>query len=368
MIDRSGDAGDGELSVPCGLSPLTQPIRSAPRHADPGGTTCFAAGTRILTPYRDMPVQDLRPGDEVLTLRSGAEAVQKIIWTGHRRLDITRHAQPEKVTPVRIMAGALGGGLPETDLLLSPDHCLYFDGWLIEAKTLINGATVRQDSSQRIVSYHHFELARHDIVLAEGVPAETYLSHDNRTMFGDSGALTLHPDFANASRQNAIAPLAIGGQVVRHSRQRLLERAFAMGFTVTELVDLRLKASLETIRPEPGSTPSCLIFELGHKYRNVELCSSAGIPAHLRPDQADHRKLGAAITGLYLVTDRRRTKIALNDPSHQGFHAMEKGFRWTNGAAKIALPPYDSRAFLEVRLRGQAPRWAPPNRGAVATG
>jgi len=283
-------------------------------------------------------------------------------------MDCTAHPDPRRVHPVRIARHAFGTNLPQRDLVLSPDHCLFIDGWLIEAKSLLNGATIRQDGSQRIVSYHHIELARHDIVLAEGVATETYLSHGNRTMFSEAGTLALHPDFANPSRNHAVAPLAIGGPVVRQTRQRLLERAFAMGFSVTEMIDLRVKAGLETIRPEAGFSPSCLTFELGQRYGNVELCSSAGIPAHLAAEPADRRKLGAAITGMFLITDRRRTKIALNDPSHEGFHLMEKGFRWTNGAAKIALPPYDGQARLEVRLRGQAPRWAPSRHGAAATG
>ncbi len=368
MNNWSSDAGYGDWNDPCGFCALTQQNQMVRPVSAASGTTCFAAGTRILTPYRDTPVQDLRPGDEVLTLRSGAEAVQKIIWTGHRRIDITRHARPENVTPVRIMAGALGGGLPENDLVLSPDHCLYIDGWLIEAKTLLNGATIRQDGSQRFISYHHIELARHDIVLAEGVAAETYLGRGDRAMFRGGAALTLHPDFASPARDEAVAPLAVDGPIIRQTRHRLLEHAFAMGFCITQTIDLRVKAGLETIRPEPGSGPLCLVFDLARSHHDVELISSAGIPADLTADPADRRKLGAAITALYLVTDCRRTKIALNDPAHQGFHPMEKGFRWTNGAAKITLPLYEGRARLEVRLRSQAPRWAPFRRGAAATG
>jgi len=51
-------------------------------------------------------------------------------------------------------------------------------------------------------------------------------------------------------------------------------------------------------------------------------------------------------------------EIALNDSSHDGFHDMEAGHRWTKGAARISLPPYTGRAVLEVTIHGQARRWS----------
>jgi hypothetical protein len=328
---------------------------------------CFVAGTKILTPYCDTPVQDLRPGDEVLTLRSGAEAVQKIIWTGRRVVDLARHANPERVTPVRFQAGGLGDGLPEYDLKLSPDHCLFVDGHLIEAKTLVNGATILPDPSQRYVSYHHIELARHDIILAEGVPAETFLDSGNRAMFEGAPALALHVDFAARQRQGSIAPVVRDGPVVSAYRQRLLDHAIAIGFAVTDATDLWVKAGVEKLQPEPCSAPQCLIYELSQPYREVELHSSAGVPAHLSAAPDDRRKLGAAITAMFLLTAGRRCKIRLDDPRHSGFYPAEQGHHWTDGAARVALPPYRGPAQLEIRLKGQAARWAAAKQGAAAT-
>jgi hypothetical protein len=47
------------------------------------------------------------------------------------------------------------------------------------------------------VTYYHVELPRHDVVLAEGLPAETYLETGARCAFENGGgAVQLHPDFA----------------------------------------------------------------------------------------------------------------------------------------------------------------------------
>jgi hypothetical protein len=317
---------------------------------------CFAAGTRLLAPTGEIAVEDVRIGDELLTLR-GHEPAGRVIWTGRRGIDLARHPRPDKVIPVRIFAGALAAGLPERDLLLSPDHCLFIDGHLIEAKLLVNGATVIRDESIRHITYHHIELERHDVVLAEGVPAETFLDSGNRNMFEAATVPMLHPDFTPATRPEGCAPLAQGGFILHTVRQRLLDRAFSLGFTLTSQTDLTVKAGLETLQPLRRCPPDRLLFTLARPYATVDLLSSAGVPAHCGADPDDQRRLGAAVAGLRLLTEAGEIEIALDDEAHRGFHAAEATHRWTDGAARIALPAYSGGAVLEVRLLGQTSRW-----------
>jgi hypothetical protein len=326
--------------------------------------SCFVAGTRLLTPDGDIPVQDIRPGAEILVVRGKKDAVETVIWIGRRTVDLARHARPERVAPVRFQAGALGPALPEHDLLLSPDHGLFMDLHLIAAKTLINGATVIQDFSTRSVTYYHIETARHDIVLAEGVPVETYVDTGNRHMFDGGIAAALHPDFAaGATARKAAA----NEDVVLAARQRLLDRVLALGFAVTDAIDLVVKAGAEKIMPAPGDPPTRLRFELSQPYRDVQLLSSTGVPAHLAARQADGRRLGVAVTEMNLLASGQRRRIALDDPAHQGFYELEGAIRWTDGAARIVLPEYRSRAALEVCVARQAPRWAAaPSAAAIS--
>jgi hypothetical protein len=315
---------------------------------------CFAAGSRILTSHGQVAVEDIKVGDKVLTFRDGAEA--EVIWVGHRTIDLARHAMPEKVRPIRILAGAFGEGLPERDLRLSPDHALFIDGHLIEAKTLVNGVTVIEEMATRFVTYHHVELANHDIMLAEGLAAESYLDSGNRVMFeSDAAPMMLHPDFAAVSRAKACAPLVTDGDVVVAARARLLERAVALGFTATGDVDLTVKVAGSIVAPDMMGEE--LLFVLPSGASHVELVSSVGVPAETSAAPGDRRVLGVAVTGLALVVGGKRIDIALDDPAHSGFYAMEDGHRWTNGAATIALPAYTGRAVLEVTINGQAERW-----------
>ena len=47
-----------------------------------------------------------------------------------------------------------------------------------------------------MVTYYHFELATHDVVQAEWLPAETYLETGQRANFHQDGLVRLFPDFA----------------------------------------------------------------------------------------------------------------------------------------------------------------------------
>ena len=83
------------------------------------------------------------------------------------RIDLTRHADPMRVRPIRIAAGAFPDGMPHRDLLVSPDHAVVFDGMLVPAKLLVNGASIAPDMACREVTYFHVELDRRDVILTE---------------------------------------------------------------------------------------------------------------------------------------------------------------------------------------------------------
>ena len=186
---------------------------------------CFAEGTCIRTPDGERPVETLIIGDRVTTIDGGERPVQ---WIGHRAVDCGRHPAPETVQPVRIMAHAFGPGLPARDLFLSPDHALYLDGVLIPVKQLINRGSVAQIRRPH-VTYYHLELAQHDVVFAEGLPAETYLETGQRSAFTNGGSvIEAHPRFAPDEADAQLlwaalgyAPLVISGPEVESARARL---------------------------------------------------------------------------------------------------------------------------------------------------
>ena len=116
--------------------------------------------------------------------------------------------------------------MPTRDLLLSPDHAVFVDDVLIPIRYLVNDTTVARVVADQ-VTYWHVELDRHDILLASGLPAESFLDTGNRAAFANGGSVVrAHPDFARLTWEGqGCAPLVITGPVVETTRARLAHRA-----------------------------------------------------------------------------------------------------------------------------------------------
>jgi hypothetical protein len=194
---------------------------------------CFASGTLIGTATGEVPVEALGIGDVVVTIDG---AIMPIRWIGHRMVDCLRHPEPASVLPVRVAAHAFGPGLPARALFLSPDHAIFAEGALIPVKHLINGTSIVQVAAER-VTYYHVELAEHAVILAEGLPAESYLDTGDRRDFANGGAaMTLHPVWGTEARDVTLihdalgaAPLRVAGPQVERVRSMLAKGAAAAG-------------------------------------------------------------------------------------------------------------------------------------------
>ncbi len=141
---------------------------------------CFCAGARILTERGEIQVERIVVGDRVATTRGRMAPVR---FVGHSRA---------ASQPVRILANAFGDGLPHRDLLLSPEHAVAITDAaglvLIPVHRLLNGATIVSVRGAAQFDYYHVELDRHDVILAEGLPVESYLDTGNRHVFDIDGS------------------------------------------------------------------------------------------------------------------------------------------------------------------------------------
>jgi hypothetical protein len=194
---------------------------------------CFVAGTMIATLHGPMPVEALRAGDMVLT-RTGA---RRLRWVGRRLCDSATAAE---LRPVRVAAGALGASLPNRDLLLSPQHALLLGAVLVPAVALINGGSV-QRAPPGVVTYHHLGLDRHDVVLAEGLAAETWLPDSDAPRFD-------WEDGQRPAQGPPCAPLVAGGAPLEALRRHL----FALPAAQPALG--RLRGHIERIERTGGRT------------------------------------------------------------------------------------------------------------------
>ena len=189
---------------------------------------CFLGGTRIRTPEGDVAVEDLAVGDLVTTLDGSA---QPITWIDSKRFDREPGTRwPADLAPVKVSRSALGTLVPHVDLYLSPMHCVYVDGLLVPARSLINGRTIVQCGSFEAdtIEYFHVELAKHNVIFAHGAPAETDITPELGV-----GELEFYTERASPSRKEAIRSRlrsAVSPWIDRRQRvdviwERIAERA-----------------------------------------------------------------------------------------------------------------------------------------------
>ena len=299
---------------------------------------CFVEGTLIRTPKGDVAVETLQAGDLVVT-HSGEQRPVK--WIGNRRLNCAGHPDRRLVDPVRIARDAIGPNQPARDLYVSPGHSICLDlcgEVLVTAASLINGATIAQVETEE-VSYWHVELDSHDILLANNLPAESYLAMENRGFFDGAG-----PDAPDAGEGRTHAdfcrPFLTDDAVIDFVRRRLKARADTLGWTPSRETDLRLLVEGEAVLPvEDGSAAA---FAFPASARDVRLVSNAFVP-DLLGGGSDPRRLGVCLMGIELAgSEGARRTIPLDDARlAPGLHPEEgragMSWRWTRG--ELALSP-----------------------------
>ncbi len=188
------------------------------------GIPCFVRGTRIQTAHGETKIEDLKVGDMVQTRDNGLCPVR---WIASRRLGDEELNDAPKLRPIRIMAGALGNGLPVQDLLVSRQHRMFVSSKITQrmfgcADVLIPSIKLTElpgifiDDSATEVEYFHLLFDRHEIVYAEAAPTESLytgpealnaLGHEQRIEI-----LTLFPEIAELNYEPVPARLIPPGK------------------------------------------------------------------------------------------------------------------------------------------------------------
>jgi hypothetical protein len=186
-------------------------------------TPCFLRGTLVLTAAGEVPVEDLRIGDRVIT--AGGETL-RLKWIGRRAYrDWLALGNPE-VQPILFKAGSIADHVPVRDLYVSPEHAMFIDGALIPARHLVNGTSIRKMAGLDDVEYFHLEFDRHVIILAEGAPSESFVDDDSRMLFHNADEYRrLYPDENAGGPVKFCAPRVECGNALEHRRRRLDARA-----------------------------------------------------------------------------------------------------------------------------------------------
>ena len=250
-----------------------------------GEMPCFVRGTRLLSPHGYRAVEELRPGDPLITASGERRPVR---WIGWRTLDLGP-APARNALPVLIMPGAFGPGRPHRVLRLSPLHCVHADGVLIPVTHLVNGATIIRERAAA-ATYFHVELDRHDILLAEGLECESYFCSGNR------GAL-YHELGRHSPAARPFAPNITSGARLAAVRRRLHGIALQAGFCPAYVPQLRAISDTETVIPEVIRAGHERLARLGfaRPVKQLTLLAGAAAPAETDPDSEDWRELSLCL-------------------------------------------------------------------------
>ncbi|AKS46067.1 Ca2+-binding protein, RTX toxin-related [Octadecabacter temperatus] len=146
---------------------------------------CFTPGTTIATPKGERLVEELREGDRIITRDNG---IQEIRWVGRKEMSGKSLVANPHLKPILVRAGSLGNGLPERDMLVSPNHRmlvasektqLYFEERevLAAAKHLVGSEGIHAVDVMG-TAYIHFMFDRHEVVLSNGAWTESFQPGD----------------------------------------------------------------------------------------------------------------------------------------------------------------------------------------------
>jgi hypothetical protein len=290
---------------------------------------CFAAGTMIDTPAGEMRVEKLVAGDLVTTLHNGARPVK---WIGKGNVLSTR-GRRTAATPVIVRKGALGKNQPHADLRVTKAHSLYIDDVLIPVEFLVNHRSIIWDERAQELEIYHVELESHDVLFANGVPAESYRDDGNRWLFQNA-----NPGW-EAAPQEPYAPVLTGGPVVDAAWRRLLDRSGGRpGFPLTNDPDLHLL--VDGVRVD--ATQRCRgvhVFDLPGTSADIRIVSRSAAPQELGRTR-DPRSLGVAVRQIIVRRGGGFRVIEAHNPLLvTGFHGFEigNGWRWTDGEAVMPM-------------------------------
>lgn len=194
---------------------------------------CFASGTLIeVQGGHRVPVETLGRGDLVRTADHG---LQPLKWVGMRQLDPSALASSPRLRPIRIKAGTLGIDKPFQDLVVSPQHRVLIRSKvadrmfgtpevLVPARMLLSLKGIEIAEDLESVTYCHLLFERHEVIVANGLMAESLLTGPQALKALGAEArgeiFEIFPELAKGTPETMTArALAVG-----HRARRLLFR------------------------------------------------------------------------------------------------------------------------------------------------
>ncbi|MCP1247266.1 Hint domain-containing protein [Acetobacter cerevisiae] len=332
-----------------------------------GFDPCFLAGTEISVCGSLQKVEDLAVGGQIDIFVDGTAKQQTISWVGKSvRTVNSSFPDDEAGYPVRILKDAISDGVPFKDMLITAEHCLFFDGKFIPARMLVNGRSIFFDKSITSYDYYHVETEEHSVIMADGMLTESYLDTGNRHSFSQKGKVTSISS-RNLTWKAAAAPLMVSRETIEPLFRQIEARAERAGYAVqtesrplTNDSDLHLKTNAGAIIRPIRQNNGRVMFMIPSDIQSVRIVSNASRPCDvIGPFIDDRRSLGVLVGTVTLFESNKTLTLTnhLHDAQLSGWNNVEEGtMRWTSGNALLPLgeraPGALALMAIEVKAAG----------------
>ncbi|GCD74143.1 outer membrane protein [Acetobacter pasteurianus NBRC 3299] len=335
-----------------------------------GILNCFLAGSMILTSSGLQKVEDIRIGDEIIAYVDGKEISRPVIWAGKKRASVRADLPDDEAGyPVRIAKDAIAENVPYKDMLVTAEHCLFFDGKFVPARMLVNGRSISYDKSITSYDYYHIETESHSVIMADGMLTESYLDTGNRSSFKQSGNLVSIAPSRNLTWNDAAAPLDVSRAFAEPLFRQIEARANQAGYAaptkapaLTNEADIHLVTETGAIIRKVREHNGHVMFMLPPGVKSVRIISNASRPTDVfGPFVDDRRYMGVAVADVRLLCAQHQYDITahLQAEKPEGWHATDwADCAWTNGDAVLPLGNHlsgDKVGILSLTIRAAGP-------------
>lgn len=312
---------------------------------------CFLENAMIRTPSGDVAIQELAIGDEVVAYVEGRAQSRSVVWAGKGHVKVRAGLPDDEAGyPIRILVNAISEGVPYKDLLVTPEHCFFFDGGFVPARMLVNGRSVFYDRSVSAYDYFHVETREHSIIMADGMLTESYLDTGNRDAMSQNHnvVVRLSAGPRRSWADDAAAPLVVERDAVEPLYRRIENRAVEAGLEAidapvltTQDADMHLVTDQGQVILRTREAGNRVMFTIAPGIETVRIVSRTSRPSDVTgPFLNDRRQLGVLVGEITLFDSGEASTLDrhLQEPQARGWDVVEgTPCRWTNGDAWVSL-------------------------------
>ncbi|MBO1360469.1 Hint domain-containing protein [Acetobacter sacchari] len=331
-------------------------------------TVCFLAGTLIRTANGDLPVEQISVGDEVFAYEAGDAVKRKVVWVGRAETNVKPWLPDDMAGyPIRVLRDALAEGVPYKDMLITPEHSLFFGDFFIPVRMLVNGRSIIYDKTITSYDYYHVETELHSVIMADGILTESYLDTGNRKNFRCENNVS-KVNFTNKTwTQDSAAPLVNDRLTVESIFRSIESRAVQANIRDVSVVNQLINDADLQIVTQTGvnirnieEKDGWISYVIPPAVDSVNLVTRASRPSDVTGPFVDDRRYLGVLVGDITLTEAGKTqeiRSHLNEDTVAGWHALESpDFRWTDGNATLPLPKRGSgNATLSLKILAGGP-------------